>query len=321
MKIIKETLLFAFFLSSYVNSQTYKNVRAVQDGLSITVKYDMNGRLFRNDQVALTYSIDDGKNYSIVLDAEGDLGSEVLPGKNNEINWLLIDKDFIIGKIINFRIITLPDGMAYVDGGDFKRSFSSNEGKEKSEHIITLGSYLIDKTEVTQREYRQVMGKYSSDFTGCMECPVENVSWYDAMEYAKKVGKRLPTEAEWEFAARGGNYNKDYLKYSGSNNLDEVAWYLSNTEMKQPVGRKKPNALGLYDMSGNVWEWCLDWYHDDYFQVSNKLHPKGPDYGAEKVVRGGSWFSNDVFCDVSRRYKLKPDYRDTNFGFRCVKDI
>ena len=106
MKIIKETLLFAFFLSSYVNSQTYKNVRAVQDGLSITVKYDMNGRLFRNDQVALTYSIDDGKNYSIVLDAEGDLGSEVLPGKNNEINWLLIDKDFIIGKIIasNFNI-------------------------------------------------------------------------------------------------------------------------------------------------------------------------------------------------------------------------
>ena len=211
--------------------------------------------------------------------------------------------------------------VSYIDGGDFKRSFSSNEGKEKSEHLITLGSYLIDKTEVTQREYRQVMGKYSSDFTGCMECPVENVSWYDAMEYAKKVGKRLPTEAEWEFAARGGNYNKDYLKYSGSNNLDEVAWYLSNTEVKQPVGRKKPNALGLYDMSGNVWEWCLDWYHDDYFQVSNKLNPKGPDYGAEKVVRGGSWFSNDVFCDVSRRYKLKPDYRDTNFGFRCVKDI
>ena len=321
MNILKETLLIVIFLGSFSSSQTYKNVRAIQDGLSITVRYDMNGRLFRNDQVALTYSIDDGKNYSIVLDAEGDLGPDVLPGKNNEINWLLIDKDFIIGKIINFRIITLPDGMAYVDGGEFTRSYSSADNKEKSEHEVKLGSFLIDKTEVTQREYRQVMGKYSSDFTGCMECPVENVSWYDAMEYAKKVGKRLPTEAEWEFAARGGNYNKENQKFAGSNILDDVAWYLSNTEMKQPVGRKKPNALGLYDMSGNVWEWCLDWYHDDYFQVSSRSNPKGPDYGAEKVVRGGSWFSNDVFCDVSRRYKLKPDYRDTNFGFRCVKDI
>ncbi len=306
---------------SYGKTQTFKNVRAEQDGLSITVKYDMNGRLFRNDEVALTYSIDDGSNYSIILDADGDIGPNVLPGKNNEINWLLIDKDFIIGKIINFRIITIPEGMAYIDGGEFIRKTSNRDKKENYEHIILLSSYLIDKTEVTQREYRQVMGKYSSDFTGCMECPVENVSWFDAMEYAKKIGKRLPTEAEWEYAARGGVYNTMNLIYSGSNDIEDVAWYLANTEMKQPVGRKKPNALGLYDMSGNVWEWCSDWYHEDYFQVANKLNPTGPDYGAEKVVRGGSWFSNDIFCNVSKRYKLKPDYRDTNFGFRCVKDI
>ena len=100
-----------------------------------------------------------------------------------------------------------------------------------------------------------------------------------------------------------------------------VAWYLSNTESKQPVGIKKPNAIGLYDMSGNVWEWCSDWYHDDYFQIAESKNPQGPDYGTEKVVRGGSWFSNETFCNVSRRYKLKPDYRDTNFGFRCVKDL
>ena len=106
MKILKEILLIIIFISSYASSQTYKNVRAIQDGLSITVQYDMNGRLFRNDQVALTYSIDDGKKYSIALDAEGDIGSDVLPGKNNEINWLLIDKDFIIGKIISFILVT-----------------------------------------------------------------------------------------------------------------------------------------------------------------------------------------------------------------------
>ena len=135
------------------------------------------------------------------------------------------------------------------------------------------------------------------------------------------TGYRLPTEAEWEYAAKGGNSQKYDFQFSGSNKISDVAWYLSNTESKQPVGIKKPNAIGLYDMSGNVWEWCSDWYHDDYFQIAESKNPQGPDYGTEKVVRGGSWFSNETFCNVSRRYKLKPDYRDTNFGFRCVKDL
>lgn len=309
------------FLSTVLSAQNYKNVEAYQDGLSITVKYDMSGELFRGDQVALTFSIDGGKSYSFIKDAEGDLGPKVLPGKNNEINWLLIDKDFIVGKILNFRIVTIPENMAYVDGGQYTRFNVNAKKNEKSEHTVALGSYLIDKTEVTQREYRHVMGKFASDYSGCMECPVENVSWYDAMDYAKKIGKRLPTEAEWEFAARGGkNYNESN-SYSGSNRINDVAWFLANTDSKQPVGKKKPNELGIYDMSGNVWEWCSDWYHDDYFQIASKTNPKGPDYGTERVVRGGSWFSNDVFCDVTKRYKLKPDYRDTNFGFRCVKDL
>jgi len=317
---IKNVLLTALLIAP-VMSQNFSNVRAKQDGLSITIQYDMSGKLFRGDKIALTYSIDNGKNYSIIKDAEGDLGSNVLPGKNNEINWLLIDKDFIIGKIINFRVIAIPEGMVYVDGGQFTRIGIDDKKKEKTEHSITLGSFLMDETEVTQREYRHVMGRYASDYTGCMECPVENVSWFDAMEYAKMIGKRLPTEAEWEYAARGGaKANSDY-QYSGSNKIDDVAWYLSNTESKQPVGKKKPNAIGLYDMSGNVWEWCADWFHDEYFQIAKNENPQGPDYGTEKVVRGGSWFSNEVFCNVSRRYKLKPDYRDTNFGFRCVKDL
>ena len=319
MKII--ILTYIYCLCTLLTAQSYKNVKAYQDGLSITIKYDMSGELFRGDQVALTYSIDGGQSYAFIKDAEGDLGNKVLPGKNNEINWLLIDKDFIVGKILNFRIVTVPEGMAYVDGGQFKRVNINAKKNEKSEHTVTLDSYLIDKTEVTQRQYRHVMGKFASDYTGCMECPVENVSWYDAMDYAKKVGKRLPTEAEWEFAARGGIYYNGKNLYSGSNKLDEVAWFLANTDSKQPVGKKRPNELGIYDMSGNVWEWCSDWYHDDYFQIANKMNPPGPDYGTERVVRGGSWFSNDVFCNVSRRYKLKPDYRDTNFGFRCVKDL
>ena len=319
----KKYLLISLFLLlvSIGSAQTYKNVRALQDGLSISVQYDMSGNLFKGDEVALTYSIDTGETYSYIKDAEGDLGANVLPGKNNEINWLLIDKDFIVGKVISFRLITIPDMMRYVDGGQYTRVNTNAKKNQKSEHTVMLGSYLIDKTEVTQREYRHVMGKYASDYTGCMECPVENVSWFDAMDYAKKIGKRLPTEAEWEYAARGGSYRKNFKAYSGSNKIDEVAWFLANTDSKQPVAKKRPNELGLYDMSGNVWEWCADWYHDDYFQIANKSNPQGPDYGTEKVVRGGSWFSNDVFCNVTRRYKLKPDYRDTNFGFRCVKDL
>ena len=318
-KYLVISLLLMFI--SIGSAQTYKNVRALQDGLSISVQYDMSGDLFKGDEVALTYSIDAGETYSYIKDAEGDLGDNVLPGKKNEINWLLIDKDFIVGKVISFRIVTIPYMMSYVDGGQYTRVNTNAKKNQKSEHTVMLGSYLIDKTEVTQREYRHIMGKYASDYTGCMECPVENVSWFDAMDYAKKIGKRLPTEAEWEYAARGGSYRKNFKAYSGSNKIDEVAWFLANTDSKQPVAKKRPNELGLYDMSGNVWEWCADWYHDDYFQIANKSNPQGPDYGTEKVVRGGSWFSNDVFCNVTRRYKLKPDYRDTNFGFRCVKDL
>lgn len=321
MKKTYFTFALIIIFISFISAQTYKNVQARQDGLSVTVQYDMVGDLFRGDKVALTFSIDGGNSFSFIKDAEGDIGPNIMPGKKNEINWLLIDKDFIVGKIINFRIVTIPEDMAYVDGGQYVRINTNAKKNENSEHAVTLGSYLIDKTEVTQREYRHIMGKFASDYSGCMECPVENVSWFDAMDYAKKIGKRLPTEAEWEYAARGGSYTNKNNLYSGSNKIDEVAWFLANTDTKQPVGKKKPNELGIYDMSGNVWEWCADWYHADYFQIAQKNDPKGPDYGTEKVVRGGSWFSNDVFCNVTRRYKLKPDYRDTNFGFRCVKDL
>ena len=190
IKIKFITVLVVLFYTSIINGQIYSNVFVEQDGLSINVSYDMEGKLFRGDKVGLLYSLDDGKNYSIVPDAEGDLGANVLPGSGNKINWLLVDKDFVIGKIINFRIITIPHGMVYVDGGDFMRN--TIKSNEKSSHAVQLGSFLIDETEVTQRQYRQVMGKFASDYAGCMECPVENVSWFDATEYANKIGKRLP---------------------------------------------------------------------------------------------------------------------------------
>jgi formylglycine-generating enzyme required for sulfatase activity len=132
----------------------------------------------------------------------------------------------------------------------------------------------MDATEVTQAEYRKVMGKNPSHFSGCDDCPVEQVSWNKANEYAKKVGKRLPTEAEWEYAARGGNKSKGY-RYSGSNGIDAVGWYDDNSSGKtHPVAQKQPNELGLYDMSGNVWEWCSDWYGS--YSSSPQNNPQGP---------------------------------------------
>jgi formylglycine-generating enzyme required for sulfatase activity len=321
MNVLKKSIVLTLLISCFSISQNYYNVRASQKGLAIVVKYDMNGDLPSNDQVALAFSYNEADDFYIIKDAEGDVGLDVSPGLDNEIHWLLIDKDFIAGKIINFQVVTVPDGMVYVDGGKFKRWNKKEEDDELSEYRVRVNSYLIDKTEVTQRDYRRIMGEYANDFSGCMECPVENISWHDANQYATRIGKRLPTEAEWEYAARGGRSSNESQLYSGSDDIDEVAWFISNTKNKQPVGKKKPNALGIYDMSGNVWEWCSDWYHDDYFLIAKSLNPKGPEYGTEKVCRGGSWFSNDLYCTPSRRYKLNPDYKDTNFGFRCVKDL
>ena len=207
--------------------------------------------------------------------------------------------------------------MVYVAGGTFQMG-SNSESDEKPVHTVTISGFFMDKTEVTQAEYRKVMGKNPSKFSGCDDCPVENVSWNDANAYAQKVGKRLPTEAEWEYAARGGNKSKGY-NYSGSNDIDAVGWYGRNSNSKtHPVTQKQPNELGLYDMSGNVWEWCSDWYSDSYYRSSPKNDPQGPNSGSRRVRRGGSWYYLDVSCRVAPRSRNLPGDRSIVFGFRLV---
>jgi formylglycine-generating enzyme required for sulfatase activity len=212
--------------------------------------------------------------------------------------------------------------MIFVQGGSFMMG-SNDYDDEKPVHQVTLSDFHIGKYPVTQAQWKAVMGNNPSYFKGD-NLPVENVSWNDCQEFIRelnrKTGKqyRLPTEAEWEYAARGGTKSEGYT-YSGSNNVDWVAEYEgNNNKTTKPVGGKKPNELGIYDMSGNVWEWCSDWYGSDYYKSSSSNNPQGPSSGSYRVSRGGSWLSYASHCRVAYRYSSSPDYGDSDLGFRLV---
>lgn len=215
--------------------------------------------------------------------------------------------------------------MVWVDGGTFRMGATSEQGSEISDekpvHSVTLSGYYIGKTEVTQALWQAVMGSNPSYFEGD-DLPVEQVSWDDCQEFIRKLNSltgqnfRLPTEAEWEFACRGGNNSRGY-KYSGSNYIDNVAWYDGNSGDKtHPVATKSPNELGIYDMSGNVWEWCADWYGD--YSSGRQTNPKGPYGGSLRVYRGGCWFDFAGYCRSSYRYCYYPTYRYGYLGLRLA---
>jgi formylglycine-generating enzyme required for sulfatase activity len=221
----------------------------------------------------------------------------------------------------------LEPEMIYVPGGTFKMGSTAGAGDEKPVHQVSLGSFYIGKYEVTQKEWREVMGNdiNVNYFPGCDSCPVERVSWISIMEFLRRLNEmtglnyRLPTEAEWEFAARGGPGSKGY-KYSGSSDIDAVAWRDGNSDMHtHPVGLKKPNELGIFDMSGNVWEWCSDWYSPDYYSASPVNSPTGPEEGKYRVMRGGSWYHDLSGLKVSDRDSGEPEWRYGYVGFRLCR--
>ena len=214
--------------------------------------------------------------------------------------------------------------MVQVDGGTFTMGATSEQespyNDEKPAHQVTLSSYMIGETEVTQELWQAVMGSNPSYFKGAKH-PVEMVSWNDCQEFIKKLNQltgghfRLSTEAEWEFAARGGNRSA-YTQYAGGRNLGSVAWYEGNSgNTTHDVATKSPNELGLYDMSGNVWEWCQDWYGS--YSSSAQTNPTGPSSGSYRVLRGGSWGSSARHCRVANRYST-PSYRGDDLGLRLA---
>lgn len=216
----------------------------------------------------------------------------------------------------------LIGNMVFVEGGTFVMGATPEQGNdagrdEKPAHQVTVSSFSIGKFEVTQEEWIVVMGNNPSHFNG-RKRPVEQVTWNDCQKFIEKLnlltGKhfRLPTEAEWEFAARGGNFSRSN-KYAGGNNLDDLAWYNENsTDETHDVGKKKSNELGLFDMAGNVWEWCHD-CKKDYISTSQQQNAD-----TNRVNRGGSWRSDAKHCRVSFRFDDDADERFNTVGFRLA---
>ncbi|MGV8946373.1 MAG: formylglycine-generating enzyme family protein [Lutibacter sp.] len=222
---------------------------------------------------------------------------------------------------------TYPE-MILVEGGTFTMGSNSGGNDEKPTHRVSISSFSMGKYAVTVAEYKAfctAAGRTMPDVPSWGwndKHPMVNVNFNDANAYCNWLSETtgqnysLPTEAEWEYAARGGNKSNGYT-YSGGNDLEEVGWSSDNAGgQTQAVGRKNPNELGLYDMSGNVWEWCKDWY--GYYSADAQTNPRGPSSGASRVLRGGGWGYSAAYCRVARRDYGGPGYRGYDDGFRVV---
>ena len=228
--------------------------------------------------------------------------------------------------------------MIWVEGGDFLMGCTSEQSDcgadEQNVRRVTVDGFYIGMLEVTQSQWEKVVGitisqqrnkkgaDYSLQGVGS-DYPMYYVSWDEAMEFCRLLSNKtgltytLPTEAQWEYAARGGNKNEG-AKYAGTNMIDAVAWYSNNSgSTTHIVGSKRANALGIYDMSGNVWEWCKDWYANSYASYYTN-NPTGPSSGTYRVIRGGGWSSNNPSCRIADRDNRSYDYRGSNLGFRVV---
>ena len=244
-------------------------------------------------------------------------------------SYCINNQGVVYGNPIIVNTLSSSDGgygrFVKVNGGTFSMGSDLGNNIEKPIHTVTLNPFYLAETEVTQGLWEEIMESDPSFNAGCDNCPVENVSWLDVQEFLKKLNAkqstfvfRLPTEAEWEFAAKGGANSTDFF-FAGSSVINEVTWFRENSGRKsQPVKSKKPNSLGLYDMSGNVWEWVQDWFN--FYKPGSFTNPTGPVNGSSKLYRGGSFDDISDDCRVSYRYGNPPASRFNNLGFRLAHD-
>ncbi len=319
-------------------SETLMVNEKLQTGKEIVIKTDKSGDkvYVDNNYVGLspvTTTVAFG-SHTIKAERDGKYVSKTITVETQNLassetqNYASPKNEYMLTFSFNetFTVNGVSFTMIKVDGGTFQMGATSEQGNdadndEKPVHSVTLSDYYIGETEVTQELWQAVMGSNPSYSKGSKK-PVENVSWNDCKEFITKLNRltgknfRLPTEAEWEYAARGGNKSKGY-KYSGSNTIGNVAWYNDNSSSQtHDVKTKTPNELGIYDMSGNVWEWCQDWYGS--YSSGSQTNPTGPSSGSGRVLRGGSWFHYARYCRVSYRISYNPYGRSNYIGFRLA---
>lgn len=346
-KIIYLFLILALPLSAF--AQTASNVVAAQVGNTIEITYDLD----QPAQVTLLLSLNGGATYSPTPKTlTGDVGY-TKPG-HKKIVWNLLQEnsDWDIEQA-RFKVVAedkkvfsvngVSFTMILVEGGTFTMGCTSEQGNdcfdsEKPSHQVTLNDYFIGQTEVTQSLWQAVVGTtinqqrdkanktYYLYGTGD-NYPMYYISWDDCQEFVNKLNSllssqlggmhfALPTEAQWEYAARGGKKSKGYI-FSGSNILESVAWCDYNKGNSiHPVGTKSANELGINDMSGNVWEWCQDWYGS--YSSSPQTNPTGASSGSNRVMRGGSWINDARACRVSMRIHYAPTFQYNFTGMRLV---
>ena len=234
-------------------------------------------------------------------------------------------------QVLRFEVKGIVFSMQRVEGSVFVMGGTREQHREAistdlPRHTVALDAYYIGHTEVTQALWQTVMNEEPLTLEGYNpNYPVTNISWYDCQTFIQRLDSitnmpfRLPTEAEWEFACRGGLYSKG-LRYSGSDKVEDVAWfdYISNSKV-HPIKEKAPNELGLYDMSGNLFEWCLDWY--TRYTSESLINPAGPNDGRRRVLRGGCWNYSARNCRVSYRLNDSPQHADNYYGFRLAMSI
>jgi hypothetical protein len=222
------------------------------------------------------------------------------------------------------KVLDLPGGvkleLCWIPAGEFMMGSNESDDEKPVHRVKIAKGFWMGKYPVTQEQYEAVTGDNPSYFKGDRN-PVEQVSWDEAVAFCGEIGARLPTEAEWEYACRAGSKT---AYYTGNREADlaRAGWYETNSGAKtQPVGKKVANAWGLYDMHGNVWEWCQDWYDKSYYENSPDEDPQGPGSGSARVLRGGSWINPPVNCRSANRRRDFPDYRYVTIGFRVCLDF
>ena len=342
-KYIFILLIIITGFAGLVFGQTIENVRFRQtEDDKVVISYNIAGGEGQTFEVSLSVSDDGGQNYLIIpRTVSGDVGKNVKGGRSKTITWdVLSDIRRLEGNSFVFKVTAKSAGgltiagieWVFIKGGTFEMGDTFGDGydREKPVHTVTVNDFYLGKYEVTFAQYDAFCkatgrSKPKDKGWGRGSRPVINVSWHDAAAYCewltKKAGTkiRLPTEAEWEYAARSGGKKEKWAGTNSSGTLGDYAWFESNSGGKtHPVGTKRPNALGLYDMSGNVWEWCADWYDSDYYKSSPRNNRQGPSAGTHRVLRGGGWTGDPHNLRCSGRL-YGPVFRSHSVGFRILR--